>query len=141
MRFFTPFRIASYLLVLFCTLHTVGGMLAQNSLGLAADAVFEGMKRVHFDFNGSDATWYGFWFGFGITTSIFLLLSGMIAWQLDAVPPESWRPVGPIAWALFAAHVANTIISWKYFFSGPAVFGVLISLLIAAGAYRKRAVG
>src|SRR5262245_4308687 len=73
-----PFRIATYLLVIFCALHTGGGMLAQKSLGPAADTVFAAMKAVHFDFNGSDCTWYGFWFGFGLTASVFLLFSAAV---------------------------------------------------------------
>jgi hypothetical protein len=46
------------------------------------------MKVIEFNFNGATCTWYGFWFGFGLTASIFFLFSTIIAWQLDNVPPE-----------------------------------------------------
>jgi hypothetical protein len=133
----TPLRVASVLLVVFCVMHTAGGMLAQKSLGAESDAVFEAMKRVHFEFNGSDTTWYGFWFGFGLTASLFLLLSAIIAWQLDRVPAADWPHVSVIAWALCASHVVNTVLAWKYFFAGPGVFGIVITLLIAVGAAMK----
>src|SRR4051812_26760812 len=47
-KYFTPFRIATYLLLLFCAGHTAGGMLSQKSLGADADAVFDQMKTVSF---------------------------------------------------------------------------------------------
>lgn len=137
MKSVTTFRAASVLLVVFCALHTAGGMLAQKSLGAASDTVFEAMKRVHFEFNGADCTWYGFWFGFGLTVSAFLLLSATIAWQLDRVPAEEWPRVSLIAWALIASQVFNTVMAWKYFFAGPGVFGIAISVLLALGAARK----
>lgn len=137
MKNVTPFRSASVLLFIFCLMHTGGGMLAQKSLGPASDAVFEAMKSVHFEFNGADSTWYGFWFGFGLTASLFLLLSAIIAWELERIPNELWPSLRVIAWAFVASHVANTVLAWKYFFTGPGVFGVLISLLLAIGTSRK----
>ncbi|NOK14563.1 hypothetical protein [Corallococcus exercitus] len=89
-KFFTPFRSAAYLLVLYCAAHTTGGMLAQQSMGPAADAVFAQMKAV----------------------------SGM-------------------GWALTVAHAVTAILSWKYFFIGPTVFGIAITLLMGFGTCRK----
>jgi len=136
---FTPFRVAAALLLLFCAGHTAGGMLAQKSLGPASDAVFAQMKAVHFVFNGSDCTWYGFWFGFGMTVSLFLLSSAIIAWQLDKVSTAIWPSVSVIGWCLIAAHAVNTYLSWRYFFVGPTVIGGLATALMAWGALRKRA--
>jgi hypothetical protein len=138
MKYLTPYRIATYLLVLFFLGHTAGGMLAQKSLGPESDAVFAAMKSVRFVFNGATCTWYGFWFGFGLTVSAFLLLSAVISWQLDRIAPASWPVVSVIAWALFASHVFNTVLAWAYFFAGPGVFGIAISLLMAIGALQKQ---
>ena len=137
MKRITPFRIAAVLLLIFCAGHTAGGMLSQKSLGPEADAVFAQMKATHFVFNGSDCTWYGFWFGFGLTASLFLLLSAIIAWQLDKVTPAAWRAVSVIAWSLIAVHAVNTFLSWKYFFIGPAMFGGIVTVLLAWGTIRK----
>ena len=138
MKQITPFRTASVLLIIFCVMHTIGGMISQTSLGAASDGVFEQMKRVHFDFNGADCTWYGFWFGFGLTVSAFLLLSALIAWELERVDLALWPQLRYIAWALVVSHAFNTVISWKYFFAGPGTFGVLITLLLAIGTLRKQ---
>jgi hypothetical protein len=134
----TPFRVASGLLVVFCVMHTLGGMLAQKSLGADSDAVFSAMKRVHFGFNGADSTWYGFWFGFGLTVSAFLLLSAVMAWIFERIPRESWHHVSIVAWALIVSHAINTVLAWKYFFAGPGVFGILITGLLITGTIRKQ---
>jgi hypothetical protein len=138
MRYISFYRVATFVLLMFCTGHTIGGMLQQKSMGSEADAVFESMKAVEFNFKGATCTWYGFWFGSGLTASIFLLLSAIIAWQLDNVPPEQWHLTSVIAWGLVAAHLANTILAWAYFFAGAGVLSTGITMLLAAGAWRKQ---
>jgi heme A synthase len=133
----TPYKVATYLLLLFFMGHTFGGMLSQASMGPASDQVFEAMKTVHFDFRGSDSTWYGFWFGFGLMASAYLLLTAFITWWLDRVPPKQFRLFAPIAWGLTAAQAATAVLSILYFFSGPATFGILITVFIAVGTVRK----
>jgi hypothetical protein len=137
-KYLTPYKIATYLLVLFFAGHTGGGMIGQKSMGPSSDAVFESMKSVHFDFNGADSTWYGFWFGFGILASVFLLFSAILSWQLDKVSKAAWPELSVVAWAFVASHVANAILSFKYFFAGPAVIGTLVAILLGVGALRKQ---
>jgi hypothetical protein len=137
MKWLNPFRVSAVLLTLFCAAHTVGGMFLQKSLGADADMVFSQMKNVHFNFNGADVTYYGFWFGFGLTASIFLLLSAVISWRLAAVESKDWSVVSVIAWALILSHIANTYLSFRYFFVGPGIFGSLVSLLMIVGAVAK----
>ena len=139
MKYFSLFRIAAYLTLLFCAAHTAGGMLAQKSLGPASDAVFAAMKSTHFEFNGADATWYGFWFGFGLTVSAFLLLVAVTALVLDRVTPEAWPQVQTIAWAVITAMAFNAVLAWRYFFAGPTVFSVVIVALLTVGTLRKTA--
>jgi hypothetical protein len=141
MKHFTLFRIAAYLTLLFCVAHTAGGMLAQESLGPASDAVFSAMKSTHFDFNGADSTWYGFWFGFGLTVSAFLLLVAVTALVLDRVTPAAWPQVQAIAWAIIAAMAFNGVMAWRYFFAGPVAFSVVIVALLVAATLRKQRVG
>ena len=138
MKYLSPYRIAAYLLVVFFLGHTGGGMLAQQSLGAEADTVFASMKAVHFHFNGADSTWYGFWFGFGIMVSVFVLFSAVLAWQLDKIRPEHWPSFAVIAWTFVASQLATAILSWKYFFLGPALLGLAVAVLLAVGTLRKQ---
>ena len=136
MKYLSPYRLATYLLVLFCLGHTIGGMLLQQSLGLAADAVFLSMKTIHFTFNGSETSWYNFWFCFGLIASVFLLFSAVTAWTLAGVGPGEWKKVRPIAWALFVAHVANAALTWIYCFAAAGVLAAIIALLLGIGLMR-----
>jgi hypothetical protein len=137
MKYFTPFRIAAYLALLFCAGHTLGGMIVQKSLGPASDVVLAAMKSTHFVFNGADCTWYGFWFGFGLTVSAFLLLVAVTALVLDRVTPDAWPQVQLIAWALIVAMAFNGVMAWRYFFAGPTIFSVAIVALLVAGTLLK----
>ena len=134
----TLYRAASIVLVLFFMGHTAGGMLAQKSLGPESDKVFAAMKSVHVNFNGADCTWYGFWFGLGLGTSLFLLVSAIVAWKLGSVAQQDWHVVSTIAWVLLAANVGNTVLAWAYFFAGPGVFATTASGLLGAGAWLRR---
>lgn len=138
MKYFGVYRIAAYLLVLFCLGHTAGGMLSHKSLSPGADAVFSSMKTVHFTFNGADCTYYGFWFAFGLMFSAFLIFSAFVAWRFADVDPKGWKTAGPIAWALVAAHLVDSILGWIYFFPGSASLATLITVLLGIGAFRKQ---
>jgi hypothetical protein len=139
MPLFTPYRLATFILLLFCTGHTLGGMLmlVGPPLPPSAASVLHTMRRVSFLFNGGTCTWYNFWFGFGLSASISQLLSAAIAWQLDKVPPEKWDVVRSIAWTLVVAHVGGTVLSWTYFFSRAGVLSTAVTGLLALGAWRK----
>lgn len=139
MKYLSPFRLATYLLLVFCVGHTGGGMLAQKSMGPAADAVFAAMKSVHFDFNGADVTWYGFWFGFGLMVSAYIVFSAVLAWQLDKIPAERWHDASTIAWALIVTQLAGALLSFAYFFLGPALLGLAVTALLTVGTLRKSA--
>jgi hypothetical protein len=136
MKLLHPHRLAAILLVVFCAGHTAGGMLTKKSLGPAADAVRASMQAVHFSFNGADCTWYGFWFAFGLITSVFLLLSAALAWWLAGVEARHARLVTPIAWVLVVAHIANAVLTWSYFFAGAGAIATVVTVLLAAGAGR-----
>src|ERR1700726_1470930 len=141
MKYLSPFRVASYLLMVFFVGHTAGGMLAQKSLGPDADAVFASMKAVHFTSHGATHSWYGIWFAFGLLVSVFLLFSAVAAWQLDKVNAACWPSVSVIAWALVASHACNAALSWTYFFAGPGIFATIVTILLAAGALQKQRTG
>ena len=118
MKHLSLYRIATYLILLFCAGHTGGGMLAQKS-------------------GGASCTWYGFWFSFGLTASVSLLLAAVIAWQLDKVEPQAWPAVSVIAWALVASFACNTVLAGIYLFAGPTLLSTILTILLGAAAWRK----
>jgi hypothetical protein len=134
----TPYRIAALLLLAMSIGHTAGEMLGTISYGAPADAVFALMKSVHFDFHGSSRSYYDLWLSLGLVTSLFLLLSAIVAWHLAGVRGYEWRVVAPIAWALAVAHFGNALLSCAYSHKGAAVITSAIALLLGIGAHHGR---
>lgn len=135
-----PYRVAAILLVVFATLHTAGGVFGPHRFGAEPEAVFASMKSVEFRANGATCTWYGFWFGFGLLVTVFLLFSAMVAWHLGGMAPGDRRRLAPVAWALFAGQVATAALSWAYFFPAPGVTATLVAALIGLECVRDRRV-
>jgi hypothetical protein len=127
--YLTPYRVATYLLLIFFIAHTFGGLLFPPSHGPAGDAVLASMKSVHFTFNGADCTFYGFHLGFGLMASVFQFFSAALTWHLSQFPSGN-AVLRPVAWALFLAHVPMVVLSWQYFFAGPGIFSTVIALLL-----------
>jgi hypothetical protein len=135
-KYFNPLRLASYVLVLFCFGHTKGALLSPPQFGPEADAVAAAMQSVHFSAQGSDATWYGFYLGFGYFVSIFFLMSAVLTWFLGGLSPGERRTWSPMCWALLATYAGNTYLAWRYFFIAPVVFSAAVTLLLAIECLR-----
>ena len=129
-RYLNPFRLATYLLILYCAGHTWGALLSTPHFGLGADAVRHAMKSVHFQVQGSDNTWFGFYFGFGLTVSIFFLFSAAMTWFLGGLVRCEQRALAPLTWSLFLSYAASTLLAWTYFFPAPGIFSTLITGLL-----------
>jgi hypothetical protein len=137
-RFLNPLRIAAILLVLYTIGHTAGALLSTPRFGFQSDAVLGAMKSVHFQANGSDSTWYGFYLGFGAVDSIYFLLSAFIAWHIGGLDLREQQASAPIIWALFVSHLMSTIVVFRYFFLAPMLFSAAITALLGYQCLRPR---
>lgn len=129
-RYLNAFRLAAYVLVLFFLGHTMGALVNLPSFGPQGDAVLAAMRSTAFRCQTSTCTWFGFYMGFGILVSIFLLASAYIAWYLGGLDRSRQRALAPIAWTLFLSHAANAVVAWTYFFIAPQVFATVLALLL-----------
>src|SRR5690349_18773815 len=127
------YRISSVLLLLFAAGHTFG--FRQNNPAWGADAVLGLMRSVHFDAQGFTRTYWDFFSAFGLFLSVFLLFAAVLAWQLGRLPAETLARVRSIAWALAVCFAAITVVSWRYAFTTPIVFPVVITLCLTAAAW------
>jgi len=127
------YRISSVLLVLFAAGHTFG--FRQNNPAWGADAVLELMRSVHFDAQGFTRTYWDFFTAFGLFFSVFLLFAAVLAWQLSRLPAETLARVRSIAWALAICFAAITVVSWRYAFTTPIVFAIVITVCLTAAAW------
>jgi hypothetical protein len=72
------YRIASALLVLFAVGHTIGFLRLKPPTPEAA-AVYDAMHKVHFQVGGSSFSYGGFYIGFGLFVTAYLLFSAYLA--------------------------------------------------------------
>jgi hypothetical protein len=129
-------RISAVVLGLFAAGHTAGGMFGPHRFGAEAEAVFSSMKAVEFRASGSICSWYGFWMGFGLIDTVFLLFGAAVAWQLGGMARVERRRVALLCWAFFASLVALAVLSWKYFFLPPGVMATLVAALVGIECVR-----
>ena len=127
------YRIAAVLLLLFAAGHTFG--FRQNNPEWGAGAVLELMRSVHFDAMGFTRTYWDFFSAFGFLFSVFLLFAAALAWLLGGLPAETLARVSSIAWALVICFVAVTAVCWRYTFTIPIVFSILVTLCLTAAAW------
>jgi hypothetical protein len=132
-RYFNVYRLAAYTLVLYTLGHTGGAVIKTPHLGAESDAVVAMMKDVHVVAQGADCTWYGFYRGFGIFVSIFLAFSVVMAWRLGGMSVRERAAIAPLSWTLCAGYACSIVTGWAYFFPGPLVFSILVTVLLGIG--------
>ena len=119
-------RIAAVLSLINCAGHT-GGLFSSRRHGAEEVAVLETMKAHHFDVMGSVRSYWGFLFGYGLSVTITLLVQAILFWQLAALAKRNPVATRPIVALFFFSCIGVAIVSWKYFFIGPAVTQLLIA--------------
>jgi hypothetical protein len=66
---------------------------------------------------------------------VFLLLAGVLAWQLGGLPPESLALTRGTAWAFALCFAAITVVTWRYLFIIPIAFSIVTTLCLTAAAW------
>lgn len=127
------YRVASVLLLLFAAGHTLGFRQVDPRWGV--DALIESMKATHFQVQGMNVTYWGFFSGAGLFVSVFLVFAAVLAWQLGGLPRDVLRAMPLIRWSLALCFVALTYLSWQYFFIVPVAFSGVIAICLLAAAW------
>ena len=121
------YRIAAIVLILFAAGHTAG-FLTLKPPTAEGIAVRDGMNNVHFAVGSKLYTYGGFYKGFGLTITVYMLFTALLAWHLGGLAATNPGAIGILGWAFFALHVASVVLSCVYFFPIPAVFGAVVAL-------------
>jgi hypothetical protein len=127
------YRIAAVVLLLFALGHTIG--FRGNVPEWNAGSVIAAMKATHFNAQGFDRTYWDFFSAFGFLFTVFLLFAAVLAWQLAALPPEVASRTRGITWSLAVSFAAITILSWKYVFTTPLIFSMVVTVCLIAAAF------
>jgi hypothetical protein len=127
------YRIASILLLLFAIGHTLGFRQTNPVWGVAS--LIESMRSIHFDAQGFSRTYWDFFSAFGLFFSVFLLFAAVLAWQLAGLPAEIFARMRRTAWALAISFAAVTALSFRYAFTTPIVFSIIITVCLIAAPW------
>ncbi len=127
-------RIASAISLLFAIGHTLGGTKQWSPMG--QNAVLEAMTTVRFDTMGANRSYLDLYMGFGWSLSIALLLQSALLWQLASLARSDATHVKPIIATFAVATLASGVVAWFFIFPVPALFS-LVLLIILAAAYAR----
>jgi hypothetical protein len=130
-------RAASVLTLLYCLGHMSGYPWTPGTSD-AARAVVAHMKSVQFVAAGAQRTYWDFYFGFGLISGAYLALQCVCIWWLASIARRDVSLVVPILWVAVVGIAVNTYLSYHYFFAVPALFSLLIGLLVAAALWRAK---
>ena len=131
------YRIAAGLLVIFAVGHT-DGLLAFKASSSEARGVREAMDSIHFQVMGANSSYGGFYIGFGLLLTAYLLFSAFLAWHLGGLARTTPQTVRTLAWSFFVVQVANLALSWMYFFLAPAAISALAAVCLGWAAWLVR---
>jgi len=127
------YRIASVLLLLFATGHTLGFRQTDPAWGVGS--LIDSMRSIHFDVQGLSRTYWDFFTAFGLFFSVFLLFAAVLAWQLGGLPLEIFARMHRTAWALAISFAAVTALCFRYAFTIPIVLSTMITMCFLAAAW------
>ena len=107
MRTSLLFRIAAVLLLFFALGHTVGFLRFRPPTAEGV-AVLDAMNNVHFRVGNATSSYGGFYVGFGLFVTAYLLFSAVLAWQIGSMTRRAPGAVGGLGyglgWSLFAVR-------------------------------------
>jgi hypothetical protein len=126
-------RITSVISLLFAVLHTMGGANSWSPVG--ETDVLRAMRSYHFDAGGVSRTYLDFYLGLGFSVGVYLLLQAVLLWQLATFAKVDPIRVRPMTASFFVASIVGAVLSWKFIFAAPAIFSVVIAILLALTFY------
>lgn len=129
------YRIAAIVLVLFAAGHGFGFWQVDPTWG--ADGVVGGMRSIHITLQGFSRSYWDFFLANGFTVDAFLLFTAVLAWQLGGLPAESLAGLRLTKWAFAACFAVITLLCLTWLFLIPIAFSAIVTVLLAAGAWRS----
>ena len=127
------YRIAAVLFVIFAAGHT-GGFLRFRPASPEGRAVWDSMNTVRVQLGRGSFTYGGFYVGFGLYNTVFLLFSAVLAWHLSHVAATTPQAIGLLGWAFCATQVAGAVLCWIYFAPPPVILSVVIAVCLGWAA-------
>ncbi len=128
------YRTAAVLLVLFALGHTFG-FLHFKPPTQEGVAVHNAMNNVTFQVRGATLSYGGFYVGFGLFVTAYLLFGAFLAWYLAGLAGKAPRVASTLGWGLFAVQIASAALSWIYFAGAPTAFSSVLAACLGWAAW------
>ncbi|HEY1090940.1 MAG TPA: hypothetical protein VGE47_07610 [Burkholderiaceae bacterium] len=125
------YRIAAVLILLLDLGHSAGCPWSEAEWGVDLQLI----QASHFNVLGFSRSYWDFYVGFGLSISVFLLFTALLAWQLGNLSAKSLPMLRTTAWALVLCFAGLTALNWIYFFTIPIAFTTAITVVLAAAAW------
>jgi hypothetical protein len=93
------------------------------------------MRSIHFVVQGFNRTYWDIFVAAGLSVGVFYLFAALLAWQLGGLPAETLALMRGIAWAFALCFAAITVVSWRYLFTVPFVFSIVITACLISAAW------
>jgi len=123
---------------LFAAMHTYGFMKFRPATNEGV-ALREAMDNVHFSVRGADFTYGGFYVGFGLSVTVYLLFSSFLAWHLGGLASRQPDAIGGFGWVFVALELVCVALAWRYFSAAPAALSALVAACLAWAAWLVQA--
>jgi hypothetical protein len=121
-------RIAAVIALLFAAGHATGGRQDWSPMG--DTEVLKAMRAVRFEVMGVSRSYLDFYRGFGHGLTVAMLLQAVLLFQLSSVAKADPGPARPMIAAFTLASAANGLVAWLFLFPIPAVFSVVLTLVL-----------
>ena len=123
-------RIAFVIALLFALGHTSGSPWTPSH-DPSAMSVVESMKTASFDAMGANRSYWDFYFGFGVSISVYMFAQAAFLWLLGTLAKTQSASVRPFLAVLLASYAVNGFFAWRYFFVLPLIFSIVMVLCLA----------
>ena len=134
------YRIAAVLFILFAAGHTIG-FLTFKPASHEGLAVWESMNSVRFQVGRASFTYAGFYLGFGLFATLYLLFSAFLAWHLGSLASRNPAAIGALGWVFCAPQAVSLVLSWVYFLLPPVVLSALLTICLGWATWLVTAQG
>jgi len=132
------YRIAAVLLIVFAAGHTFGFLKFRPETP-EGRAVFESMNSVHFQIGRGSFTYGGFYLGFGLFATLYLLFSAYLAWHLGTLANKNPSAIGALGWVFCAIQIVSLVLSWMYFLPPPIILSALVAICLGWATWLTKA--
>ena len=139
MKPFVLLRIAAIVAFLYALGHTLGMPWVPDK-SPETMAIVQSMTAHRFDVMGMQRSIQDFYFGFGISISVFMLAQAIVLWLIAAQAKLDAPRMRPFIAVFLLAFVANAIIAAVYFFAVPCAMASIIAICLLAAWITARRV-